>query len=566
VTATSTAPAAPSAASGPAHRRRSRIGRQLALVSAAVLSVAALVVWLYASAVHANLGDSDGATVVLEAQAMIHGHLLLQGWALSLDSFWLVDAPVYVVAIAVAGTRESLLFAGPAIIATLVIVMGIVMAREDRRGAAAVAGGFTVVALLAFPTHTMASFFLRGPLHVGTALWALVAFWAIRRGRFGFGWIVAVVFVTAGMLGDFQMVAYGLVPLGLAGLVAMLRQRSWRGGIAQVSAAVASAVIDEVGRKVVKTLGGFTVGATNPLASRHAILTNAKHAITYSLDLIGARGVHVAPGSSPLLSDPGVPAWLQDVHIVAAAIMLLAFLAALASLIRGMITGTPQVSTAGVAGASDKAKARWRLDDMLVIATFAPPVVYVGLALTSDPEYTRYLTAGVIFASILAGRVVAQYWPKLRSPWLTRGVAAAGVAATMCFAASTGYTLAQAEPARPDSQLVAWLETHHLHNGVGDYWSASISTVTSQGDVTIRPVVSDNDGTLRRYLKQSAESWYSKSFQFFVYDTGLPWGSDNTVSATKTWGAPEHTYSVGPYRVLVWPRPLVLNPNPSPES
>lgn len=567
MTATSTA-VEPGAASRPAHRRGSRVGHNLALVLAAVLGLAGLVAWLYVASIHANVGDSDGATVALEAQAIMHGHLLLQGWTLSLDSFWTIDALIYVPAMAVAGERASLLYAGPAIIATLVIVVGILMARQDRRGAAAVAGGFTVVALLAFPTHTMASFFLRGPLHIGTALWALVAFWAIRRGRFGFGWVVAVVFVVAGLLGDLQMVAYGLVPLGLAGVVAMFRQRTWRGGIAQVSAAIASAVIAEVARKVAKALGGFTIAPANPVAPKHLLLTNAKHAITYSLDLIGARAVHVPPGSAPILGSPGVPEWLQDVHIVAAAVMLLAFLAALASLVRGVITGSARVSTADApAAGGDQASDRWRLDDMLVIATFAPPAVYVWLALSTDPEYTRYLTAGVIFASILAGRVVAQYWPKLRSAWLTGGVAAVGVAAAMCFAASTGYTLAQGEPARPETQLVSWLAAHHLDNGVGDYWSASISTLESEGKVTIRPVVTGKQDTPRRYLKQSDEAWYSNQrFQFFVYNTALPWGSDNTASATKTWGTPQHTYSVGPYRVLVWPRPLTVNPNPPPTS
>jgi hypothetical protein len=543
-------------------RHRSGAGHKAALVLAAVLGVVGLIFWLYAASIHANQGDSDGASVVLEGQAIIHGHLLLHGWALSLDSFWTVDALVYAVLVAIAGLRPGLLYAGPALIATAVIIVGILMARENRRGAAAIAGGFAVVALLAFPTHSMASFFLRGPLHVTTALWALIAFWAIRRGRFGLGWAIAVLMLVMGVLGDLQMVAYGVAPLAAAGLVAMLRQRAWRGGIAQLSAAVAGGALGEIGQKVAKALGGFTIGAANPIASVHQMPENAKHVVTFGLDLIGARTVRLVPGGNPLLGTGGPPPWLQDAHILAAAVMLAAFLAALVSLLGGVITGG-QRAAAGVVFAADPDAERWRLNDMLLIATFAPPVAYVVLALTNDPEYTRYLTAAVIFASILTGRIVAQYWHKLSATWLARTVAAVAVAATMCFAAATGYTLDQPDPGQPAAQLVAWLGTHHLDEGVGDYWSASISTVESRGQVTIRPVVSGTKGTLRRYLKESDESWYAgQRFQFFVYNTVLPWGYDNTISATKTWGPPEHTYAVGTFRVLVWPKPLILKPNP----
>jgi hypothetical protein len=349
----------------------------------------------------------------------------------------------------------------------------------------------------------------------------------------------------------------------------MLRQRSWRGGIAQLSAAVAGGALGEIGQKVARALGAFSIGAANPIASVHQMPMNAKHVLTFGLDLIGARTVRLHAGENPLLGAGGVPSWLEAVHILAALVMTAAFVAALASLIRGVIVGAQRRRAAddAVATTAGPDANRWRLDDMLLIATFGPPIAYVALALTNDPEYTRYLTAGVIFASILTGRIVARYWHKLGSGWLARGAVAVGVAGTLCFTAATGYTLAQADPGQSASQLVAWLATHHLDNGIGDYWSASISTLESRGRVTIRPVVSGTGGTIRRYLKESDDSWYAgQRFQFFVYNTVLPWGYDNTISATKTWGPPEHTYAVGTFRVLVWPKPLILNPNPSPTS
>ena len=123
-----------------------------------------------------------------------------------------------------------------------------------------------------------------------------------------------------------------------------------------------------------------------------------------------------------------------------------------------------------------------------------------------------------------------------------------------------GYTFAQAVPIQSAAGLGTWLEANHLTNGVGDYWSSSITTVETKGDVTVRPVVMINS-VLVRYSRESAASWYQdQKFQFFVYNLAMPWGSDNTQTATKTWGTPERTFVVGTYRVLVWNKPVVVQP------
>ena len=157
-----------------------------------------LVAILYVSARHAFAGDSDGATVVLQGQAMGSGNLTLHGWALSLDSFWTVDAVVYMLVELVTGVRGMLLFLVPAMIAACVVVVGVLLARDGRRGIAGVAAATTVVVVLGLPSHVLANVFLRGPLHVGTALLCLCAFAGLRSGRFGWGWVAAVLCLAAG--------------------------------------------------------------------------------------------------------------------------------------------------------------------------------------------------------------------------------------------------------------------------------------------------------------------------------------------------------------------------------
>ncbi|HEV8064765.1 MAG TPA: hypothetical protein VGP46_08035 [Acidimicrobiales bacterium] len=541
--------------------------RRLLWIAVAAAGVVALGLLLYACSVHTIPGDSDGATVILEGQAYNQGNFLLHHWGLSLDSFWAVDAVMYGLMVLVVGVRPGLLYAGPAIIATAVIVVGVLMAVEGRRRGAAIAGAVTVVAILGLPTHALAYFFLRGPLHVGTALWALVAFGALRRGRFGIGWVVAVIFLAAGMLGDLQAVAYAIIPMAVAGLLAMARERNWRAGIAQLSAAAAGVVVDVVVKKVRTALGGFSIGATNPTASHHQLLTNVKHVVTYGAEFFGIRNT--------LFPAVGVPRWLQEFHVVGALLLIACVLAGLVLLVRGLIGGpqaaaTTEVDVDPVAKAGKRRShaktARvvqlWRLDDMLLVATFGPAGAFCVLAVTSDVQYTRYLTASVIFATILAGRMVARVWPRLTFGALAKSVAAVGAASVLLYGASVGYMLAQAGPGQPDGQLVSYLEAHRLYNGVTDYWTSNLTTVQSQGRVKLRPVVA-NSGTMKRYTKQSSSAWYAgQKFQFFVWNTGIYWGNINIPSAVRTWGKPATETKVGQYWILTWSHPLIVNPNP----
>jgi hypothetical protein len=554
-------------------------GLRIAFAFAAVVGFVGLVFLLYAAAIHANSGDSDGASVILEGQTIAHGHFLLHGWALSLDSFWTVDALFYAVAILLGGLRPGLLYAVPALLAALVILAGVLMAREGRRGVAAVAAGATAFVLLAFPTHAMAMFFLRGPLHIGTTLWGLIAFACLRKGRFGWGWVVAVVFLAAGALGDLQILVLAVAPIFLGGIVAMLRTRTWRGGIAQVTAAASGLVLAEIVRTVAKALGTFSIGAANP-TSLHLIFSNLRHAASLGAELTGVR--------STLFGTGGVPTPLQDVHIVGGVVMVAAFVAALVMLVRDALVGRQRDAAGAVpAGQAPRyrvsdaslAPALWRIDDMLVIAMIGVPIDYGALALSpGDLEYARYLAPALIFAAILAGRMVARAVTTLRArsaalhtsvsrtgaaALVGRAVGVVGVAVSLCFAAGLGYNLAQPDPGQPGAQLASFLETHHLTNGVGSYWAASIITVESRGKVTIRPVVAGSGSQIRRYPRESDAAWYSgQRFQFFVYNLAIPWGSDNSTSATATWGRPMRTYAVGTFRVLVWPKPLVVGPGP----
>jgi hypothetical protein len=522
-------------------RRRKRRHRGTVVVAAGS-AFAALVLLLYAASIHAVVGNSDGATVVLEGQSMRAGNLLLHHWSLSLDSFWSVDSIWYALTALVTGVRPFVLFFVPALIAALVVVTGALIARTGYRGASAIAAATTVFALLALPGHVLAVFFLQGPLHVGTALWCLLAFACLRHEHLGWRWVAAVVLLAAGTLGDFQTVALGLIPAFVAGLVAMVRARDWHRGITTAGAPVVAFFLAIAVRAVINALGTFGVASANPVAKPSQILVNIHLLVTWGAHMLGVGGGDLGTGE--------VPGVLGAIHAIGLVVVTVGVIVAAVRLVRGVGPNSriPDDESEG-----------WRIDDLLVVACFADLVVFLLLTTSRDQDFSRYLTAAVIFGSILAGRVVGRVVEGVTSPSVRRGLAALGVGVVALFGAGVGFSLTAATPARPYEQLGAFLISHHLRDGVGDYWSASITTVATRDSAAVRPVIADPSGHIEPYERQSAGAWYSgKVFQFLVYDTGHPWGGINARSASANFGTVLHTYAVGTYRVLVWAHPQLV--------
>ena len=292
--ATAPVPVAGNTGDAPSRTRRLAVPAALTLVS-----FVALAVLLYFVSAHTVPGNSDGATVILEGQSMSAGHLLLHGWALSLDSFWTVDAVVYMFAVLFAGVHAAFLNLVPTLVASAVIVTGVYFVRADWRGVPGFAGSATVVALLALPSFALAFFFLQGPLHVGTALLCLLAFAGLRNGRFGWRWVVVVGLLAAGCLGDLQTVALGIVPALLAGAVAAARCRDWKAGLPTSSAAVASVVLAIVGREIARAIGTFVLISSAPRQPISQMINNLGVLRDYLPKMLGVGTAGFGSGGAP---------------------------------------------------------------------------------------------------------------------------------------------------------------------------------------------------------------------------------------------------------------------------
>jgi hypothetical protein len=520
---------------------------QIAWIAASAVGLAALTTLFYFLSTRTVIPSSDGATAVLEGQSISGGHLTLHGWDLSLDSFWTVDALFNALGVAIFGIRSMLLHLVPAFIAALVVLIGIRIARDGRRGAGGVAAGVTVLALLGLPASYFCYFFLLGVAHVGTTLWCLVAFYALRRRRMGLGWFVAVVFLAAGLLGDFQMVALGVVPVLLAGVTAILRTRSWRAGVPLVGASAASLLLALVIRVLAELIGTYSIGGLQTSAKLPQVLRNVTNLRTG-----GARMLGVGHSSG------GVSLLLDSAHVIGLFLVVAALIVFVVRLIIGIVQGTSATGRP-VVSRTDRSSEAWRLDDLLLFGCIGGVVTFLKLATTNDFNYDRYLTSAVIFGCILAGRLVGRWVSAIGATRILWSAAALGLAVIGSFSLGVDNVLASPALVQPATRLGIFLESHHLDYGLGDYWSASITTVATNGAVIVRPVISDPAGKLVRYGRQSSATWYAgRSFEFLVYDTAALFGVDTGLAA-RTFGNPADTYVVGIYRVLVWTHPIQVS-------
>lgn len=516
--------------------------RRMAGMSVVLVGLAGLVLVVYVTSTRLYGGSSDMATTVLQGQALDHGNVLLHGWILTRESYWTTETLVFALAVAIEGLRPSLLDVGPAAVVVITVVVGALVARHGRRGVAGVAGAAVVVTLLALSAPPGAASVYTP--HVATALLALVAFAGLSRGRVDWRWAAAVAVLVAGVLGDLLIVAYGIVPVFVAGIVTMLTERAWRPGVAAVSASVAGAVLGLSASWVARATGGFTLGPGVRFAPAHQVLQNLGHLSTYGAGLLGFTG---------FFGSRGVPTALEGLRFVGGLIVAGCTVVAVTEVVRAVRRGRR-----GTPASAVEAESRW-LDSVLVVAVVGPVVTFVVLA-TPGVNGARYLVASFVFAAVLTGRIVARGSEQLGAGTARRALYLGGVAVSLGFIVGLGDTLGLPVAPQSTKALAMFLEAHHLRNGVGGYWAASITTVESSGAVTVRPVWAERGGTLGREMYQSSASWYaSQHFQFLVY--GMPpYDGVDAISATRTWGRPAHTYVLGSYRVLVWPHDVGVAP------
>ena len=109
--------------------------------------------------------------MVLQAQSMLHGNLLLSGWRTSDVSFYTTELPEYMLVVAFRGLRPDVVHICGALTYTLTVLLAAFLARGRATGRAGVVRALLAAAIMLAPSIAGGTeVFLENPDHAGTAV------------------------------------------------------------------------------------------------------------------------------------------------------------------------------------------------------------------------------------------------------------------------------------------------------------------------------------------------------------------------------------------------------------
>jgi hypothetical protein len=487
---------------------------------------------------------------------MLHGNVLLRGWATSDVSFYTTELPQYLLIERVRGLGPDVVHVAAAMTYTLVVLLAALVAKgtatgREAGGRVALAAGIMLAPQLDSGTNVL----LSSPDHIGTAVPLLAAWLVLDRAKPGLagpGWRVPVFVSTLlawALVADSIVLIAGVIPLVLVCAFRVARGARWH-EIALGGGAVVAVGVAQAADHVIGALGGYTV---RPLDIQIAPLGEI---FSHNLP-IAARCLLVLPGAD-FLGQPASRAtffiMLHLAGVTAAAI--------------------------GIASAARRLLPAWRpRGDEDLAGGMVSQVLLVGIAVNllafviSTRVYAvssaREIAPVLPFAAALAGRQLARH---LSGTPIARRVARPALGPVLVgpvlvgtvlvgYLAGLGLELTAPAAAPQAAELTSWLAGHHLGTGLSGYWEASVVSLTSGNRVAVRPVTI-SDGRVVSATSQVKASWYDpeRSAAHFVVlfpgVSGYP-GFTQRQAVLSTFGKPDRAYRVGRYAILYWHRNLL---------
>jgi hypothetical protein len=434
--------------------------------------------------------NSDEANILLMADDMLHGNVLLHNWVTSDVPFITTELPQIAVLVKIFGLRLNTAHIAAAMTYTLVVWLGVLLARGPRRTVSgktafarmAVAGGL----MLGPQTGAGVFILLLSVGHIGTAVPILVT-WLIVDRLGERRWVPAVVAVLLGwaLVADPLVKVVAIWPLLLVSLLRLgiylvrgsgpyLKRLTDRWfDLAMLAAAAAGWGLASLISTYITDHAGYT---QNPvpwsLDPSHTWWNHTRVVIDGLLNMFGAD----------FIGQTGLNAVLAVLHLIGVVLVIWGIFAALRRFFSWPGDFVSQI---------------------LVVSIVANLVAYIPSSMANNTTdlNSREFAVVLPFAAVVAGR---QLGPRLADGLLKLNdarrvsagprvvlllpVLAVGLVASL-WTLVAGATTTPA-PA-PYTGLVGFLESHHLTYGLGGYWQASIVTVESGGQVTIRAITAD---------------------------------------------------------------------------
>jgi hypothetical protein len=491
--------------------------------SAAVAAVAIGLFTAYlAQSARNTYVNADGASNALQAWDMLHGNLLLHGWALADVSFYTTDLPQYMLVEAIRGLGPDVVHICAALAYTVLVLLAAWLAKGRATGAEGVTRALVAAGIMVAPQlgGGGTGILLLSPDHVATGIPLVLAWLIIDRGT---GWPVPVIvglLLTWAAVGDPLAAVIGALPLAaVCAMRVVIRKPRWS-QLPLLVAAMVSAPAAWGVTKLIAAAGGWTQTPvqTEPAGSgmlgHNAALTGAG-----ILQLFGAefRG-----------QPSGLLTAFAFVHLIGVALVAWGFLLAVRHFF-----------AAGL------------LVQVLATAIVVNLAAYLFSTQAQDITRTREIAAVLPFGAVLAGRLVAC---KLRGTRLTPLMAGALAG----YAGMLAFDAVQPPVPAPTADLAAWLVRHNLTHGLAGYWQANSATLDSHGMVQVRAVGVNSTGQLTgRTWWQAKQAWYdpaANTANFLIsVGTAERWQDQLLIQEMEARaGRPDHVYQVGAYSVAVW--------------
>jgi hypothetical protein len=573
--------------------------RRLAWTVALAVALAALFALSLSQSLTGPL-NSDGASNILQAQAILHGNPLLRGWWTSDVSFYTTELPEYALVVALRGLSPDVVHICGALTYTLTVALAGLLARgRATAGAGLRRAGLAIAIMLAPSILGGTGVFLENPDHFGTSvpvlLLLLVLDWGEGRDEVTAPrWYVPVAacaLLAWTQLGDQLSLAAATVPLAVVCAfrlaVTLIRRRPrvelrWDGLLA--AAALISVGVARIAGRALRSIGGFDqrpIPGTR-LASLEQVPGNAR-ILWESIVLLFGANKPATPGRAITISQHIPLAAMADLHVIGLAVTGAGLLAGLAA---GFAGCSGWLGRFGRLGWPDQDWADRDLVNQILVVAIGVTIA-AGLfstlmrSLTSAHEVAILLPLGAVLAArtlppltrALAQRLdqrLAQRLDQAPGEDQARGERVRGpavrvttvvTAATVALAgwlavgaAETGYAATWPTTPVPVQNVAAWLVAHHEYDGLAAYWQATETTVTSGGRVLVAPV--NDAGTAPRRWEASS-AWYHPSRHratFVIAEAHPVYPEDSLLLATARarFGRPAAEYNVGGDIVMIY--------------
>jgi hypothetical protein len=507
---------------------------------AALAGGAALFVLYFLLSTRGTYITSDGASNALQAWDMLHGNLLMHGWAVSDVSFYTTELPEYMLVEAVRGLNPQVVHICGALTYTVLIGLAGALAIDrdatGRRGAAAflIATGIMLAPEPGNPTGVL----LLSPDHVGTGVPLLVVFLLVDRAsepaRAGAArWLVPVavgVLLAWTVVGDPIAELIGVVPLVLACVVRILRARARQEPVPwyEVSLAVAAVLavpLAALATRLIAAAGGWTAAP-----------------VKTSVINIGLLPAHAALTGTGILQVFGAD-FLQQTTVIGT-VFALAHLVGLLLAACGLL-----LACTGF----------FRHDLIVQVLALAIVLNLVGYMITFEAQNlasTRDIAAVLPFGAVLAGRLLAG-----RRETFALGAKATAVISVLlptAYAVMLVVNITRPPVPAPTAKLTVWLAAHRFTAGLAGYWQANAVTLDSGGYVQLRAIELGPGDIMAETWWEANDAWYDPSTQYanvLVGTTppGHPGNAGRLIAQMRTLaGPPVKIYFYDGYVIAEW--------------